>query len=153
MRTDCPLIGGDSGGPLFDLSGRLIAIHSRVGAVTNSNTHIPVKVYQHQWESLKSGKLMGDGTFAHAGINFLGMHILEKDGEFHVLSVAEKTRASEAGVLAGDILLKLNGKKIDSGLALLKVLKSLDIRPEGIDLSLTFLRAGEAREVNFIFND
>ena len=30
MQTDSRLLGGDSGGPLFDFDGQLIAIHSRV---------------------------------------------------------------------------------------------------------------------------
>ena len=31
VETDSPLISGDSGGPLFDLDGRLIGINSRIG--------------------------------------------------------------------------------------------------------------------------
>ena len=34
VGTDCPLINGDSGGPLFDLDGRLIGINSRIGPMT-----------------------------------------------------------------------------------------------------------------------
>ena len=30
LQTDCTLIGGDSGGPLFDMHGRVIGIHSRI---------------------------------------------------------------------------------------------------------------------------
>src|SRR5204863_1854494 len=30
IRTDCTLVGGDSGGPLFDMNGRVIGIHSRI---------------------------------------------------------------------------------------------------------------------------
>ena len=29
MQTDSRLLGGDSGGPLFDFNGKVIAIHSR----------------------------------------------------------------------------------------------------------------------------
>ena len=31
--SDCALVGGDSGGPLLDLEGRLIGIHSSIGEV------------------------------------------------------------------------------------------------------------------------
>ena len=31
VESDCTLVGGDSGGPLFDLDGKLVGIHSRIG--------------------------------------------------------------------------------------------------------------------------
>ena len=31
LQSDCPLLGGDSGGPLFDLNGNVVGIHSRIG--------------------------------------------------------------------------------------------------------------------------
>ena len=30
ITTDCTLVGGDSGGPLFDMDGRVIGINSRI---------------------------------------------------------------------------------------------------------------------------
>ena len=30
LRTDCTLVGGDSGGPLFDMDGYVVGIHSRI---------------------------------------------------------------------------------------------------------------------------
>lgn len=32
LRTDCMLLGGDSGGPLFDFNGVVIGIHSRISS-------------------------------------------------------------------------------------------------------------------------
>ncbi|HAN98884.1 MAG TPA: serine protease, partial [Planctomycetaceae bacterium] len=37
VLTDCALIGGDSGGPLFDLDGKLIGIHSSIGETIDQN--------------------------------------------------------------------------------------------------------------------
>lgn len=45
-KTDCKLIGGDSGGPLFNLRGELLGIHSRVGMDLEINIHIPVSVFR-----------------------------------------------------------------------------------------------------------
>ena len=36
LQTDCPIVSGDSGGPLFDLGGRVIGIHSRIGPSASS---------------------------------------------------------------------------------------------------------------------
>lgn len=43
IKTDCKLIRGDSGGPLFNLKGELIGIHSRVGSGLEDNLHVMLK--------------------------------------------------------------------------------------------------------------
>jgi len=48
---------GDSGGPLFDLDGGLIAIHSRIGRSTLRNYEVPVNLYKDNWEQLNKAKL------------------------------------------------------------------------------------------------
>ena len=53
VRTDCKLVGGDSGGPLFDLQGRLFAIHSRISRAADQNFHVPVSVFRQEWPVLR----------------------------------------------------------------------------------------------------
>ena len=38
MQTDCRLLGGDSGGPLFNLKGQVIGIHSRISQLPDENS-------------------------------------------------------------------------------------------------------------------
>lgn len=45
-KSDCKLIGGDSGGPLFNLKGELVGIHSRVGADLEHNIHVPLAAFR-----------------------------------------------------------------------------------------------------------
>src|SRR5438067_853762 len=42
LQSDCTMVGGDSGGPLFDLDGKVIGINSRIGLTIASNIHVPV---------------------------------------------------------------------------------------------------------------
>ena len=52
IQSDCILDTGDSGGPLFDLTGRVIAIHdAKVGQFFNS-LHTPIAVYRARWRQL-----------------------------------------------------------------------------------------------------
>jgi len=55
IQTDCPLVAGDSGGPLFDLRGRVIGINSRIGGSTDMNYHVPVDVFRNIWDRLAGG--------------------------------------------------------------------------------------------------
>ena len=49
-------VGGDSGGPLFDMFGKVIGIHSRINPTTRDgqfvgNFHVPVDVYSETWDT------------------------------------------------------------------------------------------------------
>ncbi len=57
--SDATVISGDSGGPLFDLEGRVIGIHSNIGMSVNQNQHVPIDVYRDQWADLLAGKTFG----------------------------------------------------------------------------------------------
>jgi S1-C subfamily serine protease len=62
INTDCALVGGDSGGPLFDLDGKVIGIHSRIGPFNMSqNFHVPVDTYVATWDKLAKGERWGIG--------------------------------------------------------------------------------------------
>lgn len=60
LQTDCPLVGGDSGGPLFDLSGKVIGIHSRIGGSADMNLHVPIDVFRAYWDRLRAGESWED---------------------------------------------------------------------------------------------
>ncbi len=49
-------MGGDSGGPLFDLDSNLIGIGSRCDDELNINIHVPVDCYQNDWDRLTKGE-------------------------------------------------------------------------------------------------
>lgn len=59
IRTDCTLVGGDSGGPLFDMNGKVVGIHSRIGNNITENIHVPVDPYRKTWDRLAKGESWG----------------------------------------------------------------------------------------------
>ncbi len=59
IHSDATIISGDSGGPLFDLDGKLIGIHSSISAMFSQNNHVPVDVYHETWKDLVDGKQTG----------------------------------------------------------------------------------------------
>ena len=60
IQTDCSLVGGDSGGPLFDMQGRVIGIHSRIGgSQITENVHVPIDTFRHDFAKLEKGDSWG----------------------------------------------------------------------------------------------
>lgn len=59
FRSDCTVSGGDSGGPLFDLEGRVVGIHSSISQNLSENRHVPIGVFAKDMERMKQGDVWG----------------------------------------------------------------------------------------------
>jgi len=144
IQSDCTLIGGDSGGPLFDMQGRLIGIHSRVGEVLSQNMHVPVKEFLTHWDEMLGGNFVGEGPFAKApekGKGFLGLATEARpEGGVRVSKVGRESPAEKAGIVEGDVILKLNGKPLATRDDLQGMLKEM---AAGDKLALEMLRNGK----------
>jgi serine protease Do len=144
LQSDCILIGGDSGGPLFDLTGKLAGIHSRVGQQLQVNMHVPMSQYLDHWEQLLGGEFVGEGPFAKKpvkGSGFLGLATEARPaGGLRVTKVGEETPAESAGVKEGDVLRSFNGRLLESRPQLQELLKELCA---GDEIALEIQRGGK----------
>jgi serine protease Do len=106
LRTNCTLVGGDSGGPLFDLNGKVIGIHSKIGVFLDQNMHVPANVFKKEWDKLVAGKSLGKPTAV------LGASLDPDLDRPTVLSVTEGSPAEEAGMEVGDVIVQLDEFKV-----------------------------------------
>jgi len=110
ITSDCTLVGGDSGGPLFDMQGRVVGIHSRIGMTITSNVHVPVDTYRDTWEQLVKGEELG---VPNPNAPYLGV-TGDPDAKNCTLSdVREGSPAEKAGLKANDIITMFDGQKIE----------------------------------------
>jgi serine protease Do len=166
--TDCTLSGGDSGGPLFNLDGELIGIHSSIGWRVAENRHVPMEAFTKNWDRLMKGDEWGRLGLADRGPRsrpnrqrdleesketgpapdqpMLGVALLgaNEDAGAVVDDVAENSPAGRAGVQSGDVIVKLNGESIPDAESLVSLVGK---RKPGEEVTLTVERGKETLDL------
>jgi serine protease Do len=137
VQTDCTLSGGDSGGPLFDMHGRVIGIHSRISESTAENYHVPIGTYYDTWERLVRSENWGDDPPLPR--SWVGIRGADDPERCTIESVEANSPASKAGIQPGDIIQKVNGREIKDFAAFRRVVAMT--RP-GVELTLAIEREG-----------
>lgn len=118
ITSDCTLVGGDSGGPLFDMQGRVIGINSRIAGPLNANMHVPVNTFIDTWDRLKDGQAWGSMP---GNEPFFGVQGDPDNNEPRIAKVFGGTPADKAGLKAGDLILSFDGEKISQFSELMKL--------------------------------
>ncbi|MDP4625792.1 MAG: S1C family serine protease [Akkermansiaceae bacterium] len=128
FTTDCTLIGGDSGGPLFDLDGKLVGVNSSIGESWKNNNHAGVDGFKQDWERLLAGEAWGTLQMnplanQERPVLGIGMGTLPR-GVRGVLvdKVEPNAPAAAAGVRVGDIIKTVDGEVIREGSELLEII-------------------------------
>ena len=118
--SDCVLFGGDSGGPLFNLKGQVIGIHSWIGEDLQTNTHAGISGFLDSWEKLKIGgedrSDLVPPPRVRKGQPVIGVMF---DGgsrtrNVRLDAVLADSPAEEAGLREGDVLLRVDGAPISA---------------------------------------
>jgi serine protease Do len=114
--SDCTLIGGDSGGPMFDLDGKLIGIHSSIGTSIAENRHVAIDVFKTDWDRLASGETWGklvELSKARPNGPLLGIKLDKNlDEVARVQRVSRGTPAWRAGLQEGDLIVSVDDESI-----------------------------------------
>ncbi|MBK1830998.1 trypsin-like peptidase domain-containing protein [Verrucomicrobiaceae bacterium R5-34] len=143
ITTDCTLIGGDSGGPLFDLDGRVIGIHSSIGMSLSSNNHASIDGFLQDWKKLEAGKTwgrLGGSSMDDPDSPVIGVLTGDSErGGIVIRAAFEGGPAFDAGIRAGDILLSINGRRVTN----LRALHAEIVRHAPGDVILVRLARGQ----------
>jgi serine protease Do len=118
IQTDAAINPGNSGGPLVDSSGRVIGITSAIAQNgQNIGFALPINILK---DSLASFNLHGQFNRPYLGVAY---KMINKDVALlnnvvtgaYVQSVVALSPAEKAGILPGDIIIKLDGKTVQTG--------------------------------------
>ena len=149
LTTDCTLIGGDSGGPLFDLAGKIVGINSSIGVSLTNNNHAGIDGFKDDWDRIKAGEAWGRlsmNPLANPEMPVLGIVMGMPRGVkgVPVDAVAPRSPSAAAGVRAGDVIQTFDGSPVRDGNKLLVMLAK---RQPGDKVKLGILRDRKTLEV------
>jgi serine protease Do len=147
LRTDCTLVGGDSGGPLFDMTGKVIGIHSRIGERLTANIHVPVDPYRDNFDKLAKAEVWGSNNFGGFSEAFLGATMLNDAKLVKVQTVMPKSPAEKAGLKVDDLILKFDGQQVGSAAEFTKMLRR---KNPGNEVSIDIRRGEETIQVRVV---
>jgi serine protease Do len=113
VRSNCTLVGGDSGGPLFNLDGKVVGIHSRIGLSLAQNIHVPADQFVGDWDKLVAGDVVGKAP--KSGNVVIGVVFPEDENDdAWIAEIDEEGPAAKGGLKPGDTVTKFNGEQVKS---------------------------------------
>ena len=160
IQTDAAINRGNSGGALINLKGELVWINAAIFApgANAGNVGIGFAIPSNMMNNLikqmiefgevRRGLLGVIGNDVDAGLAEAFNSEVNK-GAF-VAEVTEDSAAAKAGIQAGDIISKVNGKLINSFAELRAKIASMGA---GAKVELGIIRQGEALAVNVVLGD
>jgi serine protease Do len=123
IQTDAAINSGNSGGPLFNIEGQVIGINTaivtRTGGSMGLGFAVPSNMAKHVMNQLVE---TGDVSRGYMGVDAqeLNPELVEafklpkKSSGVIITEVAPDSPAEKAGLKAGDVIVKFNGKQITS---------------------------------------
>jgi serine protease Do len=109
LQTDCTISPGDSGGPLFDMNGRVVGIHDAISSSMAENFHVPISEFVQNWDQLAQADTK---KVAERPAVYLGASGVDDPAGCRLESVASNSPASRAGLQTGDVVVKIEGRDI-----------------------------------------
>ncbi|MDD4358498.1 MAG: trypsin-like peptidase domain-containing protein [Candidatus Pacebacteria bacterium] len=162
IQTDAAINRGNSGGPLLNLRGEVVAINTAVSmSGENIGFAIPInKAKRDLQQVLTQGKI----AYPFIGVRYViineeyadaedlnvnyGAYVVK--GSLGEVAIVPNSPADKAGIKEGDIILEVDGEMIDKNNTLTKIMQNYFPRDQ---VSLKVLRNGEEKTMNITLGD
>lgn len=130
IASSAVIMGGDSGGALVDLDGRLIGIGSRVTTSIDGNLYVPIQAYRSRWQQLLAGidtvqEKQKEPIVKALPSPWLGVFGDTDESRVRVRQVQLGSPADAAGLKPEDVIVSFNKTMVSSFPEVVKLLKGL----------------------------
>jgi len=156
LQTDAAINPGNSGGPLVNLKGEVIGINTAIASSSGGNEGvgfaIPINTFL-----FTAKQLVEKGSVTRA---FLGVTLdarfsfeaaqaagLQQRIGARVVTVAPESPAAQAGIQAGDIVLRFGEIVVESDAHLINLVNTTEV---GKEVTLEILRNGQTQKVKTV---
>ncbi len=158
LQIDSAINRGNSGGPTFDVYGRVIGVNSAIyspsqaGGSVGIGFAIPANVAESVTKQLIERGSIARGylgariqAYNKELAEGLGMNFPDGSGGAYIEEVVKDGPAEKAGLEQGDVVLSINGQKVADATALTRAVAASHT---GDTLRLEVLRDGRTRTIN-----
>jgi len=140
LQLDAPINPGNSGGPVFNMDGQVIGVSSVIVSPTGASVGIGFAI-PSEAVSRTVTQLLSKGSIQRG---WLGVSVEDRDDGVTIATLDRSGPAAKAGIRPGDVVLAVNGDKIDSSRGLIR---AVAVVPPGNNVRLTIRRQGHELEI------
>ncbi len=148
IQTDAAINPGNSGGPLLNLDGKLVGINTAIAGPTRGfhglSFAIPANMAKTVMDNIiKNGRVIRGAlgvSFAEAARDARGVA---------VMSVVEDGPAEKAGLRAGDVITRFDGRQLSEP----RLRTAISLTAPGTEVPLEILRAGTTQTLRVTIGD
>jgi serine protease Do len=140
LQLDAPINPGNSGGPIFNMEGQVIAVSTAIvspsggsvgiGFATPSDLVVPI-----------INQLRANGRIERG---WLGVSVDDSQNGVAIASVERASPAARAGLRPGDMILTLNGERIETARSLIRAVAAVS---PGTAVTLSVRRQGRQIDI------
>lgn len=150
IQTDASINQGSSGGPMFNLDGEVIGINTAIFSTTGGSMGIgfaiPANLADFVIKQLKENGKVNRGWIGvkiQPSLTLTGNSSKIAEGLL-ISGITEGSSAAAAGIEAGDIIISVNGKPVDSAQNFARQIAETSI---GSEIALNIWRQNQEKEV------
>jgi serine protease Do len=140
LQLDAPINPGNSGGPVFNMEGQVIGVNSVIVSPTGASVGIGFAIPSETVSRIVT-QLLNKGTIERG---WLGVAVEDRDGGVTIASVDRIGPAAKSGIKSGDIVVAINGDRIDSSRSLIR---AVAVVPPGDSVHVKVRRQGRELEI------